>query len=77
MCAACSAKYLSYGYDMQVTVSANNEFAIQSKRKSLNPQAWVILTGFMRVDTPTFLTGEELTIHHIALTKALLMVEVR
>jgi hypothetical protein len=60
--------------DMEVTVSAGNELATQSQRKSLKPGDRVILTGVMRVDTVTFPTGETKTIYSLTLTHAPQMV---
>lgn len=54
--------------DIELIVSASNELATLSKRKSLKPGDRVVLTGIMRVDTLTFPTGETQIIHRLMLT---------
>lgn len=44
-------------------------FATLSQRKSLKPGDQVVLTGILRDETLTFLTGETQTLHRLTLTK--------
>lgn len=60
--------------NLEMSATASNRIAVQSKRKNLKPGDRVVLTGILRDDTVLFPTGETKTIPHLALTQAPQMV---